>query len=109
MRRNVSLAAMALCAAVFAAPACRAECAQHTFDPCPGPTPAYDIEVDRKTGRTWLKDAHAETNDTSTLARLAATAKNVPPGSMAKAAEDERSGGWSTRVEAGNKSPPPLQ
>ena len=88
--------AIAACAITTFAPACAAACSQHTFDPCPEPQSGYKLEVDPKTGRTWLKEAQAPTTDTSMLARLSAAAKNVPAGSLAKA------GGQNTRRRMAN-------
>jgi hypothetical protein len=107
MFRNLSFAAIVLFAGAFTPQICLAECSQHTFDPCPEPQPAYHIEVDKMTGRTWLKESQAApTDDKSTLSRLAAVAKNVSPGALAKAAQEAHSAGWRTQVEAETKSPP---
>jgi hypothetical protein len=104
MFRQQRRAAFALCAIASFAPASRAACSQHTFDPCPEPQSGYKVEVDQKTGRTWLKEAKAPTTDTSTLARLSAAAKNVPAGSLAKAAADRSAGAWTTQVKPDPKA-----
>ena len=98
MFRQLGRAAFPLCAVVSFAPASWAACSQHTFDPCPQARSGYDLEVDQRTGRTWLKEAKAPTTDTSTLARLSAAAKNVPAGSLAKAAADQSAAAWTTQI-----------
>lgn len=103
MLRTTQRLAFAACAIAACAPACAAACSQHTFDPCPQPRSGYKLDVDPKTGRTWLKEAQAPTTDTSTLGRLSATAKNVPAGSLAKPAADQSAGAWSTRVKPGHR------
>lgn len=110
MLRQARRAAVTLCAVISFAPACAAGCSEHTFDPCPEPQSSYDIEVDRKTGRTWLKEAHVAANDTSTLARLSASAKNLPAGSLAKATAGEHAAaGWRTQVTPQQDALPPLK
>ena len=98
MFRQAKRAAFAMCALAALAPACAAGCSEHTFDPCPEPRSGYGLEVDPKTGRTWLKEGRAATPETSTLGRLSATAKNVPPGALAKAQAEARAGEWRTQV-----------
>lgn len=105
MLRKTTLAATTLCVAASAASPSRAECSQHTFDPCPAPQPAYNIEVDQKTGRTWLKETSPPAGEKSRLARLSAAAKKLPPGSLSKKGA-ARGGDWRTRVEAENEPPP---
>jgi hypothetical protein len=105
MFRQARRTAVALCAIASFAPACAAACSEHTFDPCPEPQSAYDIEVDQKTGRTWLKGARGATTDTSTLGRLSAAARKLPAGSLDKAAAELRAGGWQPQV----KPQPPLK
>jgi hypothetical protein len=111
MLRQARRAAVTLCMVISFAPACAAGCSEHTFDPCPEPQSTYDIEVDRKTGRTWLKEAHvAAANDTSTLARLSATAKNLPAGSLGKATAGEHAAAeWRTQVTPQQDTLPPLK
>jgi hypothetical protein len=104
MFRQLRRAAFVLCAVASSAPASWAACSQHTFDPCPGPRSGYGLEVDQKTGRTWLKEAKAPATDMSTLARLSAAAKNVPAGSLAKAAADQHTGAWTTQVKPDRKA-----
>lgn len=99
MRHTTQRLVFAACAIAAFAPACAAVCSQHTFDPCPEPRSGYKLDVDPKTGRTWLKEAQAPTSDTSTLGRLSATAKNVPAGSLTKAGGDQSAGAWSTQVK----------
>lgn len=98
MFRQAERAAFVLCALAAFAPECMAGCSEHTFDPCPEPRSGYGLEVDQKTGRTWLKAARAATPETSTLSRLSATVKNVPPGALAKAQAETHSGEWRTQV-----------
>jgi len=100
-------AGFAFCAVASFAPACAAACSEHTFDPCPEPQSAYDIEVDQKTGRTWLKQARGATADTSTLGRLSAAARKLPAGSLNKAAAELRGGGWQTQVKPQPQQPRP--
>ncbi len=104
MLRTTQRLVLATCAIATFAPACAAACSQHTFDPCPQPRSGYQLDVDPKTGRTWLKEAQAPTTDTSTLGRLSATAKNVPAGSLAKTAADQGAGAWSTQVKPDPKA-----
>jgi hypothetical protein len=106
MFRQLRRAALVLGGIASFAPASWAACSQHTFDPCPEPRSGYGLEVDQKTGRTWLKAARAPTADTSTLARLSAAAKNVPAGSLAKAkvAADQPTGAWTTQVKPDRKA-----
>ncbi len=101
--------AFAACAIAGFAPACAAACSQHTFDPCPEPQSGYKLDVDQKTGRTWLKEAQAPTTDTSTLGRLSAAAKNVPAGALAKASGEARADAWRTEVKRYRKPWPPLK
>jgi hypothetical protein len=79
--------ALALGAIVSMTSAGSAACTDHTFDPCPERVSGYALEVDPRSGRTWLKEAKVAAADTSssTLGRLSAAAKKVPPGSLAKA------------------------
>jgi hypothetical protein len=109
MFRKARRAAVALCSIVSFAPACAAACSEHTFDPCPEPQSAYDIEVDQKTGRTWLKEARGVTSDTSRLGRLSAAAKKLPAGSLDKAAAEQRAGGWQTQVKPQPQPPRPVK
>jgi hypothetical protein len=110
MFRQFSRPALALFAIVPFAPASWAACSQHTFDPCPEPRSGYKVEVDQKTGRTWIKEAKAPVADTSTLARLSATAKNVSPGALAKASANPReTTEWRTQVSDYRKPWPPLK
>jgi hypothetical protein len=45
----------AVCTVILAGPA-SAVCFRHTFEACPDErSESYSVEVDRKTGRTWLK------------------------------------------------------
>jgi hypothetical protein len=104
MLRTAQHLALAAGAIATFAPACAAACSQHTFDPCPEPQSGYKLDVDQKTGRTWLKEAQAPTTNTSTLGRLSAAAKNVPAGSLAKAAE-QSAGAWSTQVKPDPRLP----
>ena len=104
MLRQARRAAFALYAVASFAPASWAACSQHTFDPCPEARSGYDLEVDQRTGRTWLKEAKPPTTDTSTLARLSAAAKNVPAGSLAKAAADQSAAAWTTQVKPDRKA-----
>jgi len=99
---------IAACAITTFAPAGAAACSHHTFDPCPEPQSGYKLDVDQKTGRTWLKEAQAPTTDTSTLARLSAAAKNVPAGSLAKAGAKAPAEKWQTEVKRDRK-PWPLK
>ncbi len=99
MLRTTQRLAFAACAIATFAPACAAACSQHTFDPCPQPRSGYKLDVDPKTGRTWLKEAQAPTTDTSTLGRLSATAKNVPAGSLAKTGGEAPAKAWRTEVK----------
>ena len=108
MFRQAKRAAFATCAFVALAPACAAGCSEHTFDPCPEPRSGYGLEVDPKTGRTWLKEAQAPTTDTSTLGRLSAAAKNVPAGSLAKAGNAPAEE-WRTEVKRDRKPSAPLK
>ncbi len=101
--------AFAACAIAAFAPACAAACSQHTFDPCPEPQSGYKLDVDQKTGRTWMKEAQAPTTDTSTLGRLSAAAKNVPAGSLAKAGGNAPADAWRTEVKRYRKPWPPLK
>jgi hypothetical protein len=98
MFRQAKRVALAVCATAALAPACAASCSEHTFDPCPEPRSGYGLEVDQKTGRTWLKEARAATPETSTLGRLSATAKKVPPGALAKAQAETSAREWRTQV-----------
>jgi hypothetical protein len=107
MFRQARRAALTLCAAVSFASASAAGCSEHTFDPCPERQSGYEIEVDRKTGRTWLKESRAAANDTSTLARLSAAAKNLPAGSLAKANAEARAAEWRTQVKPQETGQPP--
>jgi hypothetical protein len=104
MLRQARRAAFALGVIASFAPASWAACAQHTFDPCPEPRSGYGLEVDQRTGRTWLKEATAPATDTSTLARLSAAAKNVPAGSLARAAADQNAAAWTTQVKPDPKA-----
>jgi hypothetical protein len=106
MLRVAAWAGITLGGIVLAAPAWA--CAEHTFDPCLGKAPAYNIEVDNKTGRTWIKPAPPPVDESGRLGRLSASAKNVPPGSLAKM-ESAPEGQWQTRVEAEKRPPPPLK
>jgi hypothetical protein len=101
--------AIAACAIGTFAPACAAACSQHTFDPCPEPQSGYKLDVDQKTGRTWVKEAEAPTTDTSRLGRLSATAKNVPAGSLPKAAGHAPAEHWRTEVKRDGKPWAPLK
>ncbi len=101
--------AIAACAIGTFAPACAAACSQHTFDPCPEPQSGYELDVDQKTGRTWLKQAQAPTTDTSTLGRLSAAAKNVPAGLLAKSGDNARAEEWRTEVKRDRKPWAPLK
>lgn len=89
----------AACVAATLAPTGAVACSQHTFDPCPEPRSGYRLEVDPKTGRTWLKEAQQPTIDTSTLGRLSAVAKNVPAGSLAKARGEASADAWRPEVK----------
>jgi hypothetical protein len=51
-----------------------------------------------------LKEAKAPATDTSTLARLSAAAKNVPAGSLARAAADQNAAAWTTQVKPDPKA-----
>jgi hypothetical protein len=116
MLRTAAFGVITLSTCVVAAPVWAA-CSEHTFDPCLQKSPAYKIEVDSKTGRTWLKPAPPPpVDENGRLARLSATAKNVPAGSMSKA--DAPKGAWHTRVvqaevpkrtEAEHRAPPRLK
>jgi hypothetical protein len=99
MFRQARRAAFALCAIALLAPACAAACSEHTFDPCPEPQSGYDLEVDQRTGRTWLKESRAAITDTSTLGRLSAAARKLPAGSLDKTAAEQRAGEWQTQVK----------
>lgn len=81
-------------------PPCSAACSQHTFDPCPEAQSSYELDVDPKTGRTWLKAVQIPRTDTSTLGRLSAAARNVPIGPLAKAGEGN---GWRTEIKRHRK------
>jgi hypothetical protein len=101
------VAGIALGGIVLAAPVWA--CSEHTFDPCLEKAPAYSIEVDSKTGRTWLKPApRPAVDEKSQLARFSATARNVPDGSLTRI-ETAPEGQWQTRVEAEKRPPPPLK
>jgi hypothetical protein len=104
MLRTAQRLGFVVCAIATFAPACAAACSQHTFDPCPAQRSGHKLDVDPKTGRTWLKEAQAPTTDTSTLGRLSTAAKNVPAGSLAKAAADRSAGAWSTQVKPDPKA-----
>ena len=109
MLRTAQRLAFAACAIAAFAPACAAACSQHTFDACPEPQSGYKLDVDPKTGRTWVKEAQAPTTDTSTLGRLSAAAKNVPAGSLAKAGGNAPAEEWRTEVKRDGKPWAPLK
>jgi hypothetical protein len=78
-----------------------AACFRHTFEPCPEATSsAYVVEVDRKTGRTWIKDRPANVEEMAMLAAKAAKQLKVEP----VAATDSHD--WHTRVDAAEASAP---
>ena len=78
-----------------------AACFRHTFEPCPAATSrAYAVEVDRKTGRTWIKDRPADVEE---MARLAAKAANRL---AVRSADATASSAWRTRVKAAEASAP---
>jgi hypothetical protein len=106
MSRHAKRAALALCATASFVPACAAACSEHTFDACPEPQPGYHLEVDRKTGRTWLKENRAPAANTSTLGRLSAAARKLPVGSMERAAAAEQTGAWETQVKPQTQARP---
>ncbi|MBC7830719.1 MAG: hypothetical protein H7Y62_01725 [Hyphomicrobium sp.] len=109
MLRTAQRLVFAACAIAAFAPACAAACSQHTFDACPEPQSGYKLDVDPKTGRTWVKEAQAPTTDTSTLGRLSAAAKNVPAGSLAKAGGNAPAEEWRTEVKRDGKPWAPLK
>ncbi len=98
MLRETQPLALALLVALTAGPSFAA-CTEHTFDPCPEPQSGYSLDVDQKTGRTWLKEAKTTATDTSTLGRLSASARKVPAGALAKAQANSRAGEWQTRIK----------
>ena len=100
---------IAACAIAASATVSAAACSQHTFDACPEPQSGYKLDVDPKTGRTWVKEAQASTTDTSTLGRLSAAAKNVPAGSLAKAGGNAPAEEWRTEVKRDRKPWAPLK
>jgi hypothetical protein len=109
MHRPAKPLVIAACTLAGLAGECAAACSQHTFDPCPEPQSGYKLDVDPKTGRTWIKEAQAPTTDTSTLGRLSAAAKNVPAGSLAKAGGSAPADEWRTEVKRYRKPWRPLK
>jgi hypothetical protein len=99
----------ALVIMIVTAQVSRAACPQHTFDPCPEPQAGYSLEVDRKSGRTWIKEARAVTTDTSTLGRLSAAAKKVPTGALPKAEATDKSDAVTDKVPAAEAAPRPVR
>jgi hypothetical protein len=87
--------AAAVAAGVGAHPA--AACFRHTFEPCPATSStAYEVEVDSKTGRTWIKDRPTTSSNGEEMAELAASAaKSLEVHPVATSEAD-----WQTRVNA---------
>ncbi len=85
------------CAGVYPA----AACFRHTFEPCPVTTSSdYVVEVDRKTGRTWITDRPSNVAEMAKLAAKAAKRLRVEP--VAATASSH----WLTRVDAAEASAP---
>lgn len=97
-----AVAAVLLCAGAHPA----AACFEHTFEPCPTQTSRdYVVELDRKSGRTWLKRPTG-TGNIERMASLAATAaRNLgarPRSATGPTAGGARDAGWETRVSPAN-------
>lgn len=94
-----AVAAVLLCAGAHPA----AACFEHTFEPCPTQASRdYVVELDRKSGRTWLKRRAAGTGSIERMASLAATAaRNLgtrPRSATGPTAARADEPGWETRV-----------
>jgi hypothetical protein len=96
------IGAATLTAVCLSAASPAAACFQHTFEPCAVVEQAkYTLEVDRKTGRTWVKARESDAD--GALADLAAAAaKNLPTGRNGGGAPSAST--WATRVNLSSAS-----
>lgn len=97
---TIAVLAGTVCTVLAAGPA-SAACFRHTFEACPDArSQSYIVEVDRKTGRTWLKPAAANNG----LAELAEDASaNFADGSIVDAgprtADAPATSSWRARID----------
>jgi hypothetical protein len=104
MRRTSRSLVIAGVAVAIGATACArsaAACFRHTFEPCPATSSSdYVVEVDSKTGRTWIKDRPANADEMAALAANAAKRLALRP--VVAPADGE----WKTQIRAGTAGAP---
>jgi len=100
LSRTIAVLAAAVLTLLVVGPA-SAACFRHTFEACPDArSQSYIVELDRKTGRTWLKPASGD----SGLAELAEDASaNFADGRLVdpepRTADAPATSSWRARID----------